>query len=125
MKKSLLIGWWKFVLKLPPALMEKQMQQSKKRFEAERGTLREEHRRVHHLVVRDLPGLGGPMPPETVAEKAGLPLGRAKEILDDLEKRLTFLFRNEKGEVVWAYPVTAAPTPHLVSFNTGERIHAA
>jgi hypothetical protein len=38
---------------------------------------------------------------------------------------MTFLFRNEHGAVEWAYPVTAARTPHRVAFSTGERINAA
>jgi hypothetical protein len=46
-------------------------------------------------------------------------------ILDDLEKHMTFLFRNQAGEVVWAYPVTVEKTPHRVTFDTGETIYAA
>jgi hypothetical protein len=38
---------------------------------------------------------------------------------------MTFLFRNPMGEVAWAYPVTAEPTPHHVTFSTGERTFAA
>jgi hypothetical protein len=46
-------------------------------------------------------------------------------ILDDLEARMTFLFRGERGVVTWAYPVTVDQTPHRVTFGTGERIYAA
>jgi hypothetical protein len=50
---------------------------------------------------------------------------RVVTILEDLERHMTFLFRNEQGEVVWAYPVTAETTRHLVTLSTGERVCAA
>jgi hypothetical protein len=46
-------------------------------------------------------------------------------ILADLEARKGFLFRNEDGAVVWAYPVTAEPTPHRIRFKSGETLYAA
>ena len=60
-----------------------------------------------------------------VANKLNLSISRVKAILDDLEKRMTFLFRNKKGEVVWAYPVTVDQTPHHLTFSTGEQLYAA
>ena len=50
---------------------------------------------------------------------------RMLKLLDELETRLTFLFRNDEGAVAWAYPVTAEPTPHHAAFSTGERLDAA
>ena len=38
---------------------------------------------------------------------------------------MTFLFGDEWGAVEWAYPVTAAQTPHRLAFSSGERINAA
>jgi hypothetical protein len=46
-------------------------------------------------------------------------------ILDELEKHMTFLFRDEQGAVAWAYPVTVDRTPHHVTFDTGEQVYAA
>ena len=46
-------------------------------------------------------------------------------LLDDLEKHMTFLFRNAQGAVEWAYPVTVARTPHKVTFSSGEKLFAA
>ena len=46
-------------------------------------------------------------------------------ILDDLEKRMTFLYRNPQGCVTWAYPVTVDRTPHRVEFSSGEKLYAA
>jgi hypothetical protein len=65
------------------------------------------------------------MPPEFISGKLGLPLERVNSLIEELEKNLTFLYRNEKGEIAWAYPVTVAQTPHKATFNTGEKLHAA
>jgi hypothetical protein len=56
-----------------------------------------------------------------------LPLTTAQVslILDELEKNLFFLVRDEQGSVIWAYPVTVGPTPHRLSFNSGEKLYAA
>jgi hypothetical protein len=66
-----------------------------------------------------------PISPEFISEKTGISVDRVKTALDYLEKRMTFLYRNKKGEVVWAYPVTVEKTPHRNTFNTGERLYAA
>ena len=89
------------------------------------GGLDEEHRRVHHFVVRELPRLAAPMPPEHIAEGLAMEEPRVTEILDELERRLIFIFRPGGREVVWAYPVTAEPTPHRLAFSSGERLWAA
>jgi len=77
------------------------------------------------LVVRELPRIGEPLLPVWVARSLNLPVARVTEILDDLEKHMTFLFRNEQGAVTWAYPVTLDRTPHHLTFNTGEQVYAA
>jgi hypothetical protein len=125
MKDKLMLGLWRYMLKVPPFLWEKQISKAKKKFEAENGFTSEEHGLVHHFVVRELPSAGKPLSPEFVADRLNLSISRVKVILDDLEKRMTFLFRNKKGEVVWAYPVTVDKTPHHLTFSTGERLYAA
>ena len=57
--------------------------------------------------------------------EATLPVIAVTSILADLEARKGFLFRNEDGAVVWAYPVTAEPTPHRIRFKSGETLYAA
>jgi hypothetical protein len=89
------------------------------------GGLDDEHRRVHHFVVRELPNLGRPMPPDFIADGLGLEWQRVIQILDELERRLIFLFRPGGRDVVWAYPITAEQTPHRVTFSSGERVWAA
>jgi hypothetical protein len=65
------------------------------------------------------------MGPDHVAGEVGLSLDRAVAVIRELEERMTFLFRNEEGEVVWACPITVEETPHRLTFSTGEKIFGA
>jgi len=85
----------------------------------------QEHHRVRNFAVRELPRVGSPLTPKFIAESLNLKVAQTKIILDELEKHMTFLFRNEQGDVAWAYPVTVDPTPHRVHFSTGESLYAA
>jgi hypothetical protein len=85
----------------------------------------ESHHLVRNFVVKELPQKGAPLSPEFISQRLDLPLARVNSILEELEKNLTFLYRNKQGSVAWAYPVTADETPHKISFSTGERINAA
>ncbi len=85
----------------------------------------EAHHRVRNFVVAELPRAGKALPPAAIAAQLDLPQEQVARILDDLEKHLVFLFRNPAGEVAWAYPVTVDPTPHRVTFSSGEKIYAA
>ncbi|HMK35963.1 MAG TPA: hypothetical protein VK463_12895 [Desulfomonilaceae bacterium] len=125
MKNRIMIGFWRYMINLPPFVWEKEISKAKRKFEAELGFMSDEHRLVHHFVVKELPYAGEPLSPEVVANKVDLPVRRVSAILDDLEKHMTFLFRDNRGNVVWAYPVTVEKTPHHVTFNTGEELYAA
>ena len=85
----------------------------------------EEHHRVRNFVVTEIPKIGVALSPEYIADRLTLPLPKVITILDELEEHMTFLYRNEQGEVAWAYPVTADRTPHRMTFSSGERINAA
>jgi len=85
----------------------------------------EEHHQVRNYAVRELPRIAAPLSPEVIAQALELPMARVVEILTDLEQHMTFLFRSDRGAVVWAYPVTAERTPHHVAFDSGEQIYAA
>jgi hypothetical protein len=120
-----MLGFWRYVINMPSFLWEKQISKAKRKFETEHGFLSEQHRSIHHFVVRELPRVAKPLSPELVVDKLNISIDRVKVLLDDLEKRMTFLWRNSKGEVVWAYPVTVDKTPHQVTFSTGEELYAA
>ncbi len=80
---------------------------------------------VRNFVVSELPRTGQPIQPEFIAHSLQLPLQQVFTILDELEKNLFFLVRNNHGAVAWAYPVTADKTPHELFFSTGEVVYAA
>ena len=120
-----MLGFWRYIISIPSFLWENQISKAKRKFETEHSYLSGQHRSVHHFVVRELPYVGKPLSPELVADKLPISLDQVKVILDDLEKRMTYLWRNSKGQVVWAYPVTVDKTPHRITFNTGEELYAA
>ena len=68
---------------------------------------------------------GEPITPGRIIEATGLPADRVDEIVEDLERNLTFLFRTDGRRVDWAYPVTAVETPHRVRLDSGERLFGA
>jgi hypothetical protein len=80
---------------------------------------------VRNLVVREMPDMGEALTPHWISARLGLSRERVVEILDELERNMTFLFRNPQGAVTWAYPVTVDKTPHRVTFSTGQQIYAA
>jgi hypothetical protein len=125
MANQLMTGLWRFIVKVPPFLWEAQVHRGRKKFEAVHGALSDEDRLVHHHVVRRLATVGSPLTPQSVGAELNLPVERVIAILDDLERKMTFLYRNSDGNVVWAYPVTVEKTPHRVKFDTGEEVYAA
>jgi hypothetical protein len=125
MDKSILLGLWKYLLRVPPPIWQGQVARNAENGRNSIGFMSPDHHKVRDYVVLELPRRGVPISPEDIASGVNLPLQRTQEILDELEKGMTFLFRNEKGQVAWAYPVTAEPTPHRIHFSTGEQIYAA
>ncbi|MDJ0831495.1 MAG: hypothetical protein QNI92_16700 [Desulfobacterales bacterium] len=125
MANQLMTGYWRFMLSIPPFLWKKQIAKVKRKIETELQFMSADHRRVHHFVVRELPCVGKALSPQYIADKLNLPVDQMESILGELEAKMTFLFRNPTGEVIWAYPVTVERTPHQVTFSTGERLFAA
>ena len=125
MRNKLMAGIWRYVVGVPPFLWEKRIEKAVRRVNRATEFMSPEHRLVHNFVVREMPRLGRPVQSQLVAGELGLTSGRVVEILQDLESRLTFLWRNSDGEVTWAYPVTVEKTPHAITFHTGERLYAA
>lgn len=121
MDDNLLLGQWRHIVPIPRAVWQKHVQGSG----SDLSFMSSDHHRVRNYVVMEIPRAGQPLPPQRIAQALGLPLEQTAHILDDLERNMTFLFRNPSGEVEWAYPVTAARTPHRLTFSTGEQIYAA
>lgn len=125
MGNKLMLGLWRYVINVPPFLWQKQIAAGKRKFEKEYGSLSQEYRLIHHFVVRELPCTGKPLSPELISDTLDFSVDFVKAALDYLEKRMTFLYRDEDGNVLWAYPVTVDKTPHKIIFNTGEKLYAA
>ena len=125
MSETVLIGRGNEITEIPQKDWESGLSQVKQHIKGRLHFMSEEHHLVHHFVVRELPRIGRPLSPELISERLGISNDRVKDSLDYLEKRMTFLYRNEDGEILWAYPVTAARTPHKIAFDTGEKLYAA
>jgi hypothetical protein len=125
MNATIMIGRGNRISKIPRKDWEDAFCDRHRDFEARIGFMSLDHHLVRNFVVRQMPLAGEPLSPEYIAQNLNLPLPRIVAILDELEKQLTFLFRNEQGAVTWAYPVTLEKTPHHITFNTGERVYAA
>jgi hypothetical protein len=106
-------------------IWQRQMRSNARKIDAGLGFMSGDHHDVRNFVVRELPRVGKPLSPEFIAQNLNLPVEQVNAILDELEKHLTFLFRNEQGAVAWAYPVTVDKTPHHATFSTGEQAYSA
>jgi hypothetical protein len=122
---SILLGLHRFMLRIPHPVWQQEIARSERAAKASIEFMTVEHHRVRDFVVRELPRVGKPISPGMIEQSLSLEPGVLVPILDELEEKLTFLFRNQSGSVTWAYPVTVEITPHSITFSTGEQIYAA
>lgn len=120
MTDSMLLGVGRYLIPIPRLAWQPMMRANARKISAGLHFMSADHHRVRDYVVAELPRAGAPLPPETIAAALDLPISRVREILDELERHLTFLFRNDRGAVTWAYPVTVEETPHHAHLSTGE-----
>jgi len=125
MRNRLLLGMWRLMVPLPETVWQGQVAKGADGAVASLAFMSEDHHRVRDFVVTEIPRAGEPLSPETIANALDLPLERVLVLLDELEEKMTFLYRSERGAVTWAYPVTVDRTPHRVAFSTGEQGYAA
>jgi len=92
---------------------------------ARRRELEPDERRVQNFAVREIPRRRTAISPEVFAAQLDLSLDEVSRILDELERRMTFLCRRGGEDVNWAYPVTADETPHQVCIDGGAAFSAA
>jgi len=85
----------------------------------------DKHQQIRYFVVRELVNGGRPIEPELISEMQKMSLEQVKVILEELERQLFFLVRDRQGAVAWAYPMTVEPTPHRLTFSTGEQLYGA
>ncbi|GAB4531388.1 MAG: hypothetical protein Kow0063_10590 [Anaerolineae bacterium] len=125
MTQTILLGRGRQILEVPHTQWEKHLAEAPQHMQARLAFMSEAHHAVRYFAVRELARRGEALPPQVIARELELPLDRTRAILDDLERHLFFLVRDERGDVVWAYPVTVARTPHPLTFSSGERLYAA
>ena len=123
MKEVILIGRGETMLEVPA---EKWLQHYAQIEHHTFSFMTSNHHLVRNFAVRELPlNHGQPLKVEDIASRLGLPVSVVTTILEDLQKNLFFLVRNNIGEINWAFPVTCDTTPHRLSFSSGERVFAA
>ena len=125
MNNSLLLGFSRYILPIPRIIWQRVVSNSTSDTQNRLDFMTKDHHRVREYVVLELPKVNAPISPQQIAESLDLPIERVNFLLDDLEKHMTFLYRNGEGAVTWAYPVTVDQTPHRVDFSSGEQIYAA
>ena len=124
MSERVLVGVGRRMVPVPEWLVRAMARRDEKRI-ARRRPLGPDQRRVQHFAVREIARRREPISPAVIAAELDLPVERVTGILDELERRMTFLFRAGGDDVVWAYPVTAEETPHQVRIDGGAAFSAA
>jgi hypothetical protein len=125
MDKNVLVGLWRYLLPLPGRIWRTGVGRNAEKTDLGLEFMTPDHHRVRNFAVAELPKAGKPLSPAAISQKLELPMEKVVAILDELERHMTFLYRNERGEVTWAYPVTVAQTPHRLTFSSGEQVNAA
>ncbi len=126
MKDNILIGRREMILEVSAENWRKHLAGARHHTVALLSFMTEDHHLVRNFTVCELPrNHGKPLSSQDISRRLNLPLSRVIAILDDLQKHLFFLVRNETGEVSWAFPVTSERTSHRLSFSSGEQVFAA
>ncbi len=125
MSETVLHGRGREVFEIPRQQWESHLALVPQHTQTRLSFMSEAHHAVRYFLVRELPCFGSPLSPEFISQELNLPVARIKAILDELERNLFFLARDEGGAVSWAYPVTIDSTPHQLTFSSGERLFAA
>ncbi|MFN2263824.1 MAG: hypothetical protein ACK2UM_06150 [Anaerolineales bacterium] len=125
MEKNILLGRGREMLEIPQATWKKDLAQALQHSRSRLNFMTDAHHQIRYFVVKEMVVRQKPIEPEFISEKLNIPLERVNTLLEDLERKLFFLVRNEQGAVVWAYPVTVENTPHKLSFSSGERLYGA
>ena len=125
MKNTILVAKGSQFFEMPIKKWKDELASAPQHIQTRLSFMTKDHHRVRYFVVKELPRFGQPIPPAAIARELSLPMNRVVSILDELEKNLFFLVRNDQGAVEWAFPVTAARTTHHLTYSTGERLDAA
>ena len=125
MEAKILVGRDQKILDVPQATWQQHLTQVPQHSQARLNFMTNAHHQIRYFVVKEMVDGQLPVEPRFVSEKLNMPLEGVKTILEELERNLFFLVRNEQGAVAWAYPVTVETTPHRLSFSSGECLYGA
>jgi hypothetical protein len=125
MEEKVFLGRDQLILEIPQDKWKQHLTQIPQHSQTRQSFMTDGHHQVRYFVVKELVNKQKPVEPESISKDLEMPLERVKFILEDLEKNLFFLVRNERGAVAWAYPVTVETTPHRLNFSTGEQLYGA
>ena len=124
-EETILLGRGSEIVPFPQAAWKQELAQVPQHSQSRLGFMTHAHHQVRYFAVRELASRQKPIEAAWISEQLNLPLEQVQSILDELEQKLFFLVRNERGAVAWAYPVTVEPTPHKLHFASGERLYGA
>jgi hypothetical protein len=125
MEEVILLGNEHEIIEIPLETWKQHLTQIPQHGQSRLDFMTDVHHQVRYFVVEEMTYKQTPIEPEYISGKLKLPLERVKLILEELERNLFFLVRNEQGAVAWAFPVTVEITPHRLSFTSGERLYGA
>ena len=125
MEEKILLGRSQQILEIPQATWKEHLTQIPQHSQNRLSFMTDAHHRIRYFVVKELADKQKPIEPESISKALNMSLAQVTDILEELEQKLFFLVRDERGTVVWAYPVTVETTPHRLNFSSGERLYGA
>ncbi len=125
MEEKILLGRDREILEISQVTWKQELAQIPQHSQTRLNFMTDTHHQIRNFVVKEMGIRQKPIEPELISEKLSIPLERVNSLLEELEKNLFFLVRNEQGAVAWAYPITVETTPHKLSFTSGERLYGA
>jgi hypothetical protein len=125
MEEIILLGRDREILEFPQATWKQDLAKIPQHSQARLNFMTDTHHQIRYFVVKEMAIRQKPIEPELISDKLRIPLKRVNFILEELERKLFFLVRNEQGAIAWAYPITVETTPHKLSFASGERLYGA
>lgn len=125
MGNTILLGRDKDIRHVPEDMWRQHLAQTPQHGQQRLSFMTDAHHAVRYFVVREMINTQKPIEPELISTTLKLPIAQIRDILDELERKLFFLVRDDHGAVIWAYPVTVETTHHRLNFSSGERLYAA
>jgi len=125
MEEKVLLGRDQQILEIPQTMWKQHLTQIPQHSQTRLNFMTKAHHQVRNFAVRELVNRQKPIEAEFISELLKIPDEQVNSILDELERKLFFLVRNEQNAVAWAYPVTVETTPHRLNFSSGERLFGA